>query len=130
MASRQDFILNEMDVLDIPIDKLNENMLDRFSTKQIVEISRWANELMVKVYPTVDNNGVHVNGSITNAFVQAQTNLLLWRYLRPFIKDDEFYIDRLSELKHKVKESLNGQPEPHDFDKLVEYLNYCVENLI
>ena len=101
-------------VENVPIDKLNPNMMNRFSVNQIIEIKRWAEEMMVKVYPTV-----------SNAFVQAQTDILIWRYLRAFISDDNYYLQHLNELKHKVEDA-----GPEDSDNLIDYLTHCVENLV
>ena len=117
------FCLIEM-VENIPIaganaslEMLNPNMMNRFSVNQILEIRRWAEEMIVKVFPTV-----------SDAFVQAQTDILIWRYLRAFIFDDYYYFQLLKELKHRAEEC--DEKPPPDFKKLIDYLTHCVENLV
>lgn len=106
-------------VENIPIEMLNPNMMNRFSVNQILEIKRWAEEMIVKVFPTV-----------SDAFVQAQTDILIWRYLRAFILDDNYYLQRLNELKHRSEQVDAGADFAEDVEKLIDYLTHCVENLV
>lgn len=100
--------------IDLPEEVLNQNLIKCFSYNTIFAIFHWCEEMILKVYPTA-----------SDSFIQEEADILIWRYLRPFITDDDFYLKRLTELKHKVEE-----PEPPDFDKLEAYLNHVVESLV
>lgn len=104
---------------NVPIEMLNPNMMNRFSVNQILEIRRWAEEMIVKVFPTV-----------SDAFLQAQTDILIWRYLRAFIFDDYYYFQLLRKLKHAAEEFRCAEKPPPEFKELIDYLTHCVENLV
>ena len=106
---------------------VNKNTIKMFHYGDDEKVRTWAKGILQQTHPHAPQE-----------LVTLELDLLVWLYLRPFISNDTFYYNRLSELKSKRREWMHNNLdicidyllEDGSYQQVIDYLTFTMSNLL